>query len=532
MGKTVIFHGGAAPKKGKKLALNDFLADDTLGSWADEMDSLPTARMFRAGGGGGDFHRDRDFPPRGQLPPREELPLPTKPPYIAFVGNLAFDIYEELIAEFFVPNVLKDIKIIKDRDEKPKGFGYVEFETLDGLKDGLSRTGGQMMNRTIRISVAEPPKERGGFDDDRFAGPWRREGPLPPLPSSSSRSHTTERSGFGSGFSSRPSVEAEGAAPHLAELNNDWRSNRPTRPPPSERSPPPPRRPSGPPDGPPHPAHVEQTWTIGSKFKPSVPAETVPERRTLFGGRRGDTPAGAGESPEEISDWRATPRRTVSHTGSTRGSPTTSTPPTPQLGGRRKLELLPRGMVTPSGESPLSSPKSTAASSAKPNPFGAAKPIDAAAREKEVEERLEQERQVRAAKEKEHEASRSTSGFSRPTPASRSEPGSPHSGRPTSGSAAATPSSPASVSVSSTIPAPSAKFSSSTGVIRPQISFAAAAAASKTGNGTEAPAAAANDQTSGNIKELENLGPSVEGAAVPSAVEVEKLSEQVAEAVL
>jgi RNA recognition motif-containing protein len=90
---------------------------------------------------------------------------------------LAFDIYEDVIAEFFVPNVLKDIKIIKDRDEKPKGFGYVEFETLDGLKDGLSRTGGvsvvppgevrlhatdiilllqQMMNRTIRISVAEP----------------------------------------------------------------------------------------------------------------------------------------------------------------------------------------------------------------------------------------------------------------------------------------------------------------------------------------------------------------------------------------
>ena len=37
---------------------------------------------------------------------------------------------------------MKDIKIIKDRDEKPKGFGYVEFETLDGLKDALTRSGG------------------------------------------------------------------------------------------------------------------------------------------------------------------------------------------------------------------------------------------------------------------------------------------------------------------------------------------------------------------------------------------------------
>ena len=74
-------------------------------------------------------------------PPREELPLPTKPPYIAFVGNLAFDIYEDGIAEFFAPSTLKDIKIIKDRDEKPKGFGYVEFESLDALKDGLAKSG-------------------------------------------------------------------------------------------------------------------------------------------------------------------------------------------------------------------------------------------------------------------------------------------------------------------------------------------------------------------------------------------------------
>lgn len=68
--------------------------------------------------------------------------MPTKAPYIAFVGNLAFDLFEDGIADFFAPTPLKDIKIIKDRDDKPKGFGYVEFETLDGLKEGLSRSGG------------------------------------------------------------------------------------------------------------------------------------------------------------------------------------------------------------------------------------------------------------------------------------------------------------------------------------------------------------------------------------------------------
>lgn len=76
------------------------------------------------------------------FPPRQELPLPTQPPYIAFIGNLSFDIYEDAISEYFAPSPIKDIKIIKDRDDKPKGFGYVEFESLDGLKEALTHSGG------------------------------------------------------------------------------------------------------------------------------------------------------------------------------------------------------------------------------------------------------------------------------------------------------------------------------------------------------------------------------------------------------
>jgi translation initiation factor 4B len=50
----------------------------------------------------------------------------------------------------------RSIKIIKDRDDRPKGFGYIEFATLDGLKDALARSGQNFASRTVRISVAEP----------------------------------------------------------------------------------------------------------------------------------------------------------------------------------------------------------------------------------------------------------------------------------------------------------------------------------------------------------------------------------------
>ena len=115
-------------------------------SWADEMDELPTARespicsaspflpsispacsplvpsptampresSYRRGG---DFlssvpdraERDRMGPasferPERSYPPRVELPLPDKPPFTAFIGNLSYDVTESEIADFFAPS--------------------------------------------------------------------------------------------------------------------------------------------------------------------------------------------------------------------------------------------------------------------------------------------------------------------------------------------------------------------------------------------------------------------------------------------
>jgi translation initiation factor 4B len=116
------------------------LVSSALGSWADEMESLPNARecsqistqfilqhlplaAARIDEESGDRFGRRDdfltsrcesphlkgFPSltsnetadRQNLPPRDDVPLPTQPPYTAFIGNLAFDLSEGELQQFF-----------------------------------------------------------------------------------------------------------------------------------------------------------------------------------------------------------------------------------------------------------------------------------------------------------------------------------------------------------------------------------------------------------------------------------------------
>ncbi|KAF8274833.1 hypothetical protein EI94DRAFT_1768639 [Lactarius quietus] len=361
------------------MSLNEFLGDDTLGSWADEMDALPTAPAARDDGDRGDRRGGRDDflssrPDRQAFPPREDLPLPTQPPYTAFVGNLAFDLTEHDLETFFDGLKTKSVKVIRDREERPKGFGYVEFEDLDDLKAALTKTGASLSGRTVRVSVAEPPKERlggGSFEDPKFSGEWRRQGPLPDRDSSRRR------------YDGPPADRSAAAPISVSETSSDWRSNRPVRPPP-------PLEPEGASrrknsnfatDS---AADKEETWTIGGKFKPSEDEGTG---RKFGSFRRGDMPPPSGppDSPAD-NDWRSGPRAGISSRSSTSRIDIVH-PPTPQL-TRRKLELLPRSGNTSTTPSPLASPKMAQSNPAtRPSPFGAA-------REKAITERLDKDREA------------------------------------------------------------------------------------------------------------------------------------------
>ncbi|KAG0250350.1 hypothetical protein BG011_008412 [Mortierella polycephala] len=153
------------------------------------MDDLPSAPAavnqdsFRSGGFGQD---SRGFSSRGgfddresRFPPRTPVDLPTRPPYTVHLGNLPFDATESDIEAFFMASQITSIRVMKDFEDKPKGFGYVEFDSLDSLKKALENNGQNLCGRNVRVSVAEPPRERE-FREDRSAGEWRRADPAPP----------------------------------------------------------------------------------------------------------------------------------------------------------------------------------------------------------------------------------------------------------------------------------------------------------------------------------------------------------------
>ncbi|KAG9843756.1 hypothetical protein KCU98_g7824, partial [Aureobasidium melanogenum] len=110
-----------APKKSQqqKLSLGDFLNDQSLGSWADEMETAPlpastpyqSSRTNTSSGGWG--ASSRAAAPAGDDAPaggfrdrtagyavREQLPLPDKPPYTAHLGNLSFEVTEADVRDF------------------------------------------------------------------------------------------------------------------------------------------------------------------------------------------------------------------------------------------------------------------------------------------------------------------------------------------------------------------------------------------------------------------------------------------------
>lgn len=397
-----------APKKKEvqKFSLGEFINNDAFGggggsSWADEVEDTygnqPLPSSDRRGGaasyGGGSSSGYAD---RGYHSIRDNLPqtLPTKPPFTAHLGNLSYDATAETVTEFFEGCKVLNIRIIEDREQnRPKGFAYAEFEDLEGLKQALTLDGVNFQGRTIRIKVADPPKGdrgdgprefrdldwgarrgpleeipgRGGdrrdfgdrerrpprehFDDGKVRdfGNWERRGPLPSAPE-------TERPGSRDGSRAPRSLDAG--------RSESYRGARMASP--------------------------AAAWGPGEGGDGSRP----PRREFV---ERPERPERAPTAAEKDNQWRERMRPDAAAKSPVQSRDGSEAPSSPaggapaQPAGRPKLNLTKRTVSdTPGAVSPaLSAPDSKA------NPFGAARPIDTAARE-----RLIEEKRLQAIKEK------------------------------------------------------------------------------------------------------------------------------------
>ncbi|KAA8899767.1 hypothetical protein FN846DRAFT_169112 [Sphaerosporella brunnea] len=368
------------PKKVQKMALGEFLADESYGtSWADEMEDMPTIQTRTTSGYGSSTRRDYGATTTtttgsgndrysgysraddgDRFPARAAVPIPDHPPYTAHVGNLSFDVTEGEISDFFASCEVSNVRLVRDREQdRPKGFGYVEFSTRDGLLAALELNGKQLAGRNVRISVAEPAKDRG---DDRTAGEWRRSGPLPALEPSQRRGyerHDREDGGHGR---RQNSFREEGDG-KVRDFGN-WERKGPLSPLPAT-SPTGNDRPRG-------------------EFRRRSPAPNA-DGFERHGGFRERPPVERQPSAaEKDNEWRK---------GARPDAPQRSTPASPVIPqSRPRLELKKRS------EQPVATEAPTTGSD-KPNPFGGARPIDTTQREKEIEERRAAAAAARKAKE-------------------------------------------------------------------------------------------------------------------------------------
>ncbi|KAF3344520.1 hypothetical protein VdG2_07358 [Verticillium dahliae VDG2] len=366
-----------APKKkeAQKMSLGDFLHDETLGgSWADEVEdtyvvgtqALPATERrtgYGAGSSTGWGSNERSYAPRENFggPPK----LPEKPPYTAHLGNLSYDATNDTVNEFFAGCEIISVRIIEDREQmRPKGFAYAEFATVDGLKKALELDGENFQGRTIRVKIADPPRNDGrGGDSNRDLSDWSRKGPLADLPG---RGGNDRGGDFGERRGPREPREPREFAP------DDGKS----------------------------PA----TWGEGQNLPPRQEGQRAPRHDSV------DRPEREPREPtaaEKDNQWRAGMRPDASKEQSRDGSEAPGSPSAAPAAavapaGRPKLNLAKRTVSEAPDVLSLS-----ATSDAKASPFGAARPIDTAQRERLIEEkRLQQLQEKREADEKAKEEKR------------------------------------------------------------------------------------------------------------------------------
>ena len=86
-----------------------------------------------------------------------------------FVGNLSFSTTsEELKSIFSEYGEVVEVKLPVDRETgRPRGFGFVTFESAEDAEKALALNGMKVNGRDIRVNIAEEKKSTGGSGGSR-----------------------------------------------------------------------------------------------------------------------------------------------------------------------------------------------------------------------------------------------------------------------------------------------------------------------------------------------------------------------------
>lgn len=359
-------------KKGKKtkkkqtpVPLSDFLASNgdakiltqvkTVPSWAQEVEDDENYRAPQV------LSYSLPTAPRAS---RSNDDVPENPPYMAHLSNLPFELEEEDIKEFFGELETESIRLPReDGGGRSRGFGYVEFTRRNDLIAALNMPDPQIRNRRIRIdvSIESDQKRQGGRGGGRYDGfgssggdtnmNWRKEGRNE---DDGGDSGGQRRGGFG--YSSR-----SGGSEAVPDTGN-WRDSMKTK----VDSPPPIRRGFGGDRG------GDRGGFGGDRD------------RDRYGGRssgsryedrnRGESRADS-DAPTERPKLNLKPR-------------TLPLPVLPKPADPEELKQQREGLDAEEDEPSRPEPTVVPAAAI----FGDAKPVDTAAKEREIEARLERQR--------------------------------------------------------------------------------------------------------------------------------------------
>ena len=119
---------------------------------------------------------------REARPARPQVPIPTAPPFTAFVGNFPYECSQDEVVGVFVANAcaIADVRMVRNRDnDRPRGY-FLEFEDVTSLERALKFDQYDLGGRPLRVNVAEGRPERrerhsGGFAD-RYTDRGGRDG--------------------------------------------------------------------------------------------------------------------------------------------------------------------------------------------------------------------------------------------------------------------------------------------------------------------------------------------------------------------